>query len=174
MPTVAEVLAVMLESDDGAEKTAETNSPEFTDETAKLAEQFEMTPEEVEQAKVELDEEEKRAEAEKKAEEAVLLGRFMARGYFDELQKLGAGTVSGYGGVAGSEPSHPDQGAGTPQDGSVSNRVAEAIANTHGQKQTPKKDELKAHLKAQRANFFVGQQNSPKGVPPVAVATESK
>ena len=174
MPTVAEILATMLESEDGAEKTAKTNISEVDEETAKLAEQFELTPEEVEQAKEELDEEEKHAEAEKKAEEAILLGRFMARGYLDELQKLGAGTVKGYGGVSGSEPSHPDQGAGTPQDGSISNRVAEAIANTHGQKKTQKKDELKAHLKAQRADFFVGEQNSPKGVPPVALATESK
>jgi hypothetical protein len=176
MPTVAEILAQMLDSDDGAEKTAETENqetkePEVQDEYAKIAQELNLTPEEVEQATQELEEEEKRAEAEKKAEEAVYLGRFMARGFFDELQKLGVGS---YGGVGGSEPSHPDQGAGTPQDGSVSNRVAEAIANSHGQKKTPKKEELKAVLRAARANFMVGDQVSPKGEPAVALNTESK
>jgi len=170
MPTVGEILAQMLNSEDGAEKVATVNTDGKTDKTEaeKIAESLNLTPEEIEAASQELEEAEKTAEAEKRAEEAVYLGRFMAQGFVNELQKLGEG-------VGGSEPNNiAAQGASTPQDGSVANRVAEAIANAHGQKQTPKKEELKAVLQAARANFMASNQNSQMAVPTPALMTESK
>ena len=170
MPTVGEILAQMLNSEDGAEKTAEANTEVKTEKTEaeKIAESLNLTKEEVEAASQELEEAEKTAEAEKRAEEAVYLGRFMARGFVDELQKLGEG-------VGGTEPNNiADQGASTPQDGSVANRVAEAIANAHGQKQTPKKEELKAVLQAARANFMAADNLAQKAEPGTALMTESK
>lgn len=170
MPTVGEILAQMLNSEDGAEKVAAVKTEDKTEKTEaeKIAENLNLTPEEIDAASQELEEAEKTAEAEKRAEEAVYLGRFMAQGFVDELQKLGEG-------VGGSEPNNvAAQGASTPQDGSVTNRVAEAIANAHGQKQTPKKEELKAVLQAARANFMVADNKSPKSEPTPALMTESK
>jgi hypothetical protein len=172
MPTVAEILAEMLKADGGVEKTAaeETETQEQPSENVyeSIANELNLSEEEVDklQAEVEGDDHE---EAEKKAEEAVYLGRFMARGFVDELMKLGYDAK----GVGGHEPDNKGKDS-TPQDGSVSNRVAEAIANKHGQKQTPKKEELKAVLRAARASFVAKETQGAKSAPKPALRAESK
>ena len=93
MPTVSDLLQQMLEGntqEPDAEKTAAETSSD--DQYEKIAKELNLSPEEIEAATNELEGLEKKAEAEKKADEAVLLGRFMARGFVDELQKVGSGT----------------------------------------------------------------------------------
>jgi len=167
MPSVAEILAQMLDTPAETEKTAQPADVQETkvDDNEKLAAEYGCTAEDVAELNAELDQEEAHEEAEKQAEEATFLGRFMARGFMDELQKIGMG-------VGGSEPTTTDQGGDVPQDGSVANRVAQTLSVTHGQKQTPKKDELKAALKAQRANFQVADNKAVEPAP--ALETESK
>jgi len=173
MPTVTDILSQMLNADgQETEKiAAETQAPSQEDDIQKLATEYNTTPEEVKNVMAEIDEEEKRAEAEKQAEEAMVLGRFMARGFVDELQKIGADP--GYGsGVGGSEPTTTNQGSTVPQDGSTANRLAQALSAAHGQQQTPKKEELKAALMARRANFQAAGKDATS--PSTALETESK
>jgi len=165
MSTVAEILAQMLDPNAETEKVAQVADTEVN-EIQKLASEFGCTAEDVASVMGEIDEEEKTAEAEKTAEEAVYMGRFMARGFVDELNKLGSAGVGGY------EPTTTDQGGNMPQDGSVTNRIADAISKTHGQTQAPKKEELKAAIKAQRANFQAAGMNAV--APTTALETEYK
>lgn len=166
MPTVGEILATMFEGNETSEKVAEVNTQvggieKFAADNGISTEEAIALSQEID-----ADEAEKVAheEAEKQASEAVHMGRFMARGFYDELAKLG--------GVGGSEPTTTDQGASVPQDGSVANRIAEKLSVMHGEKNTPKKEELKAALVAQRANFVAG--GSEEVEPKPALATDAK
>jgi len=137
MPTVSEILAQLLE--DGAPSEGEKTAAETTEETEEttsdpvveqVAKELNLSAEEVEAASQALDEGEKTAEAEKKAEEAELLGRFMARGFVDELQKLGGALEMGSGKVVQQQAD-----ASTPQDGSkVLSKVKAAVEKAHTSK----------------------------------------
>jgi hypothetical protein len=141
MPTVSDLLQQMLEDNTPeapAEKTAAEHSEE--DQYEKIAKELNLSPEEIEAATAELEGQEKKAEAEKKAEEAVLLGRFMARGFVDELQKVGSGTpvVNKGGGKAVQQQAD----ASTPQDGSkVLAKIKGSVESLHTPDSPTKSDD---------------------------------
>ena len=128
MPTVAEILAQMLETPSPeAEKTASTETEGSDDVATQVAKELNLSAEEVEAAAQVLEETEKKAEAEKKAEEAEILGRFMARGFMDELNKVGAGLNLG-----GGQGVQQQADASTPQDGGkVLSKVKAAVEKLH-------------------------------------------
>jgi len=127
MPTVAEILAQMLETPSPeAEKSAsaETTSDDVAEQVAK---ELNLSAEEVDAAAKALEETEKKAEAEKKAEEAELIGRFMARGFIDELNKVG-GTLE----MGGGQKVQQQADASTPQaGGKVLSKVKSAVEKLH-------------------------------------------
>jgi hypothetical protein len=127
MATVAEILAQMLEGAPAeAEKTAETET-ETDSVVEQISKELNLSPEEVEAASQALDESEKTAEAEKKAEEAELLGRFMARGFVDEMKKIG-GTLE----MGGGQKVQQQADASVPQDGGkVLSKVKAAVEKVH-------------------------------------------
>ncbi len=91
MPTIEELLNELV--DDDQEKTASAQDPSETDLIEKIASS--LTDEEVKEAEALIE----NLESEKLAGDYEVLGRFMARGFHDELQKLGAGAaaVTGFG-----------------------------------------------------------------------------
>ena len=126
MPTVSEILEQMLAvSAPESEKTAATETTEATDDVAsQVAKELNLSAEEVEAASNALEETEKQAEAEKKAEEAELIGRFMARGFIDEMNKVGAGSLN----MGGGQGVQQQADAACPQDGGkVLSKVKAAI-----------------------------------------------
>ena len=137
MATVSEILQQMLEGgSEPAEKTAadskgeETKAPET--DVEKIARELNLSPEEIEAAAQELEGQEKQAEAEKKAEEAVILGRFMARGFVDELNKVGMSVGTPAVNKGGGKAVQQQADASTPQDGSkVLAKIKSAVENLH-------------------------------------------
>jgi len=124
MPTVAEILEQMLAaSPSETEKTATTETEPSDDVAEQVAKELNLSAEEVEAASQALEETEKQAEAEKKAEEAELIGRFMARGFVDELNKVGGSLEMGSG-----QKVQQQADAACPQDGGkVLSKVKSAI-----------------------------------------------
>lgn len=140
MATVSEILQQMLgEGPEPAEKTAADSKgetqPEKSEEDTqveKIARELDLSPEEIEAAAAELDRLEKRAEAEKKAEESELLGRFMARGFVDELQKMGMSVGDSAVNKGGGKAVQQAADASCPQDGStVLAKVKSAVEGEH-------------------------------------------
>jgi hypothetical protein len=128
MPTVAEILAQMLETPSPeAEKTASTETEVSDDVATQVAKELNLSAEEVDAAAQALEETEKKAEAEKKAEEAELIGRFMARGFIDELNKVGGSLEMGSG-----QKVQQQADAACPQDGGkVLSKVKAAVEKVH-------------------------------------------
>jgi hypothetical protein len=139
MPTVSEILAQMLEDTSAPSETekaaAAVDGGDDDDVVAQVAKELNLTPEEAAKVISEVEESEKHAEAEKLAEEATVLGRFMARGFLDELQKLGSDWEMG-----GGKKVQQQADASTPQEGSkVLAKVKAAIEAKH-RPDTPTKD----------------------------------
>lgn len=131
MASVAEILAEMINKEPAAEpeKTAEaTPAAETSDPVVeKVSKELNLSAEEIEAAAQALEDGEKRAEAEKLASEAETLGRFMARGFMDELKKVGGALEMGGGGKVEQQAA-----AATPQDGSkVLAKVKAAVEKAH-------------------------------------------
>jgi uncharacterized protein YfkK (UPF0435 family) len=128
MPTVSEILEQMLAgSAPEAEKTAAETTEAGDDVASQIAKELNLSSEEVDAAAQALEETEKKAEAEKKAEEAELIGRFMARGFIDELNKVGGALELGSG-----QKVQQQADASTPQDGGkVLSKVKAAVEKLH-------------------------------------------
>jgi len=128
MPTVSEILEQMLAgSAPEAEKTAAETTEAGDDVASQIAKELNLSSEEVDAATQALEETEKKAEAEKKAEEAELIGRFMARGFIDELNKVGGALELGAG-----QKVQQQADASTPQDGGkVLSKVKAAVEKLH-------------------------------------------
>lgn len=127
MSSVAELLASMLDAQaPEAEKTAQA-AEQPADVAEQVAKELNLSPEEAAAAESVLEESEKKAEAEKLADEATMLGRFMARGFMDELKKVGGALEMGGGGKVEQQAA-----AATPQDGSkVLAKVKAAVEKAH-------------------------------------------
>ena len=157
MATVSEILQQMLgEGPEPAEKTAadskgETSQPvtsEEDEQIAKIARELDLSPEEIEAAAAELDSLEKRAEAEKKAEEAEVLGRFMARGFVDELQKMGMQVGDPSVNKGGGKAVQQAADASCPQDGStVLAKVKSAVEGEHVPKSPTSSEDVMGRVK---------------------------
>ena len=128
MPTVSEILEQMLAgSAPEAEKTAAETTEAGDDVASQIAKELNLSSEEVDAAAQAIEETEKKAEAEKKAEEAELIGRFMARGFIDELNKVGGALEMGSG-----QKVQQQADASTPQDGGkVLSKVKAAVEKLH-------------------------------------------
>ncbi|MEN6550128.1 MAG: hypothetical protein ABFE07_29135 [Armatimonadia bacterium] len=134
MPSVAEMLAQYLDEQSPAaaepEKVAEASAPaaEPVDPMVeKISKELNLSAEELDAAEKALEESEKQAEAVKLADEATLLGRFMARGFIDEMKKQGGSLEMGGGGKVEQQAA-----AATPQDGSkVLAKVKAAVEKAH-------------------------------------------
>lgn len=124
--SAADFLADMLNGQLEAEKTAEEQT-EQVDVAEQLAGELNLSEAEIEAAEKALDEGEKKAEAEKQASEAELLGRFMARGFVDEMKKLGGSLEMGGGSAVAQQAD-----ASTPQDGSkVLAKIKAKVESAH-------------------------------------------
>jgi len=137
MPTVSEILTQMLEDSTAPSEPEKTAAVAGSDDdiVAQVAKELNLTPEEAEAAVSELEEGEKHAEAEKLAEEATVLGRFMARGFIEEVQKLGSGWEMG-----GGKKVQQQADASTPQEGSKVLAKVKAAIESKNRPETPTKD----------------------------------